>query len=400
MKILFVLNIGFDCDGPSVHLLKSVIEATLQKGHICHVILKKTTKKEKTGLEDLIEKYNTLTTTFISDITEEKRGFVKRYLVDCLYTFKCKKVYKNNKYDAVFLQSCNVGWLFIRGLARLKCPVIFNVQDIFPQNLMYSGQLPFSKVMYPLFLYLQKVAYDNSTRLITISEDMKKTLVEQGVNQEKIDVVYNWSYSDNCIRLSDMDAEQIYDIKANPKKINVVYAGNIGKMQNVELVANTARIYETDKTINYYIIGDGANKECIKKIVEGLSNVVLLPMQDAIYAESIYAQADINVIPLVKGGIKTAFPSKTATILRTGKSVIFCIDEGSMFEELAKDIRNIYIASNENPESLYQTICKIRDDKIKNTMPDDVDITSFFSIENAKRYVEIIEKSVKINRNL
>jgi glycosyltransferase involved in cell wall biosynthesis len=226
---------------------------------------------------------------------------------------------------------------------------------------------------------------------------MKKTLVEQGISQGKIEVVYNWSYSDDCIRLSDMDTEEIYDIKANPKKINVVYAGNIGKMQNVELVANTARIYETDKTINYYIIGDGANKECIKKIVEGLSNVVLLPMQDAIYAESIYAQADINVIPLVKGGIKTAFPSKTATILRAGKCTVFCIDEGSMFEEMTKNIKNIYISNNKNPESLYRVICQLRDDKIKTVKQEKEDNISLFSINNARRYVEIIEKSFSDN---
>ena len=60
MKILFVLSIGFDKGGPSVHLLTDVIESALMRGHSCHVVLKKTTDSEITGLEALSEKYGEL----------------------------------------------------------------------------------------------------------------------------------------------------------------------------------------------------------------------------------------------------------------------------------------------------------------------------------------------------
>ena len=362
MKLLFVFNIGFDKGGPSVHLLKSVLDKALCRGHHCHVILKKTTNSNDIGLEDLIAKYTALSVSIIRKISV-KRGFVKRYIDDCKYALKCKKYYKNQQYDAVFLQSCNVAWVYMAGFKRLKCPVVFNVQDIFPQNLMFSGQLPISKITYPLFSYLQRIAYRKATCLITISEDMKQTLVECGIAPNKIEVIYNWSYSDNPIRLENIPAEHIFDLKTDPQKINVVYAGNIGKMQNVELIAKTAVLSQKDDRIHYYIIGDGANKSHIMHMVEGLSNVTVLPMQPAIYAESIYAQADINVIPLAKGGIKTALPSKTATVLRTDKHTVFCIDKNSKFEESMKNFNNICIADNSAPLSLYRLICKIHEDK-------------------------------------
>ena len=74
MKILFVLSIGFDRGGPSVHLLTDVIESALARGHQCHVVLKKTTDSENTGVESLSEKYgDLLTVSLVKDISNNKR---------------------------------------------------------------------------------------------------------------------------------------------------------------------------------------------------------------------------------------------------------------------------------------------------------------------------------------
>lgn len=389
MKLLFVFNIGFDRAGPSVHLLKDIMTAALDHGHQCHVICKQSIGRQKTGLEALTAGYQSLTVTPIVQDSAKKKGFVKRYLADCRYARKCKKYYAKNKYDAVFLQSCNVGWVYMQGLRRLHCPVIFNIQDIFPQNLMFSGQLPFSQITYPLFLWLQSVAYRKATKLITISEDMKETLVKQGIDREKIEVIYNWSYADTPIRLSDMPVEHIYDLKADPNKTNVVYAGNIGKMQNVELLAKTAAFSREDDTIHYYIIGAGANTRHIKAMTQGLSNVTILPMQPAIYAESIYAQADINVIPLVRGGIQTAMPSKTATVLRTDTFTVFCIDADSKWEEKVQGDPHVYLADHTDPASLYRVICNLR--ACREKKQEKSELLSLFSKKNAERYVEMME---------
>lgn len=388
MNILFVLNIGFDKGGPSVHLLTDVMKAALEQGHKCHVVLKKTAEGNCAILEELTTKYEGLTVSLIRDIQSKKSGFVKRYLNDCKYALNCKKHYKNGSYDSVFLQSCNVGWVHMACLKQLKAPIIFNVQDIFPQNLMFSGQLPMAKLTYPLFCMLQKIAYQKADRLITISEDMKQTLVEQGVTAGKIEVVYNWSYADSKILLESMPKENIFQYIHDKNQFNVVYAGNIGKMQNVELVAKTAAISQEDPDIHYYIIGDGANKKRVESMVEGLPNVTILPMQPAIYAESIYAQADVNLIPLAKGGIKTALPSKTATVLRTDSHVVFCIDANSQFEGVIMNSPRIKVASNDDPELVYRVLCSLRG--VAWDFAEDKRVMSMFSRKNAKCYVKII----------
>lgn len=390
MNILFVFNIGFDKGGPSVHLLTDVMEEALQQGHKCHVILKKTTEGEKSGLEGLTEQYRNLKVSLIDELQTKKVGFIKRYLRDCKYAYACKRHYKASQYDAVFLQSCNVGWVHMKCLRALHAPVIFNVQDIFPQNLMFSGQLPLARITYPLFCRLQKLAYKKAARIITISEDMKQTLTEQGVEARKIEVVYNWSYSDMRIRPEDIPRERFFDLKTDKHVLNVVYAGNIGKMQNVELLARTAAVSVNDTEIHYYIIGDGANKKQVEALTEGLPNVTMLPMQASVFAESIYAQADVNVIPLAKGGIKTALPSKTATVLRTNTHTVFCIDADSQFEKIIKGIHNAYVADNTDPQSLYRILCSLKN--VKADCENDTQDLSLFSRKNACKYVEELTK--------
>lgn len=391
MKILFALNIGFDKGGPSVHLLTDVIESALSRGHNCHVVLKKTTDFEITGLENLSEKYgDLLCVSLVKDTSKKKGGFVKRYLNDCAYAVKSRKFYKKNNYDVAFLQSCNVAWIYTGFFKRKKLPVVYNVQDIFPQNLMLSSQLPVSKITYPVFCRLQNAAYKRAGKIITISHDMKQTLVEQGIAADKIEVVFNWSYGDDDIRLESIPADRIFDMHMDKSKINVVYAGNIGKMQNVELIAEAAKLSKDDASVHYYIIGDGANKTRVTSMVEGLDNVTILPMQPSRYAESIYAQADINVIPLAKGGIKTALPSKTATVLRTEKPIIFCIDSGSEFEKMVKDSSNIKIADNSAPQSLLDAVRELRD-LDTDACSDRGGIRNTFSKNNANKYVDAME---------
>ena len=398
MKILFALSIGFDKGGPSVHLLTDVIESALKRGHSCHVVLKKTTDSAVNGLEKLSEKFgDLLSLSLIKDTANKKCGFVKRYLRDCSYAIKCRKFYKKNKYDVAFLQSSNVAWVYMGFFKRMKCPVVYNVQDIFPQNLYFSGQLPFSKITYPVFCGLQNAAYKRAGRIITISHDMKQTLVEQKIDADKIDVVFNWSYGDGDIRLENIPKECVFDLNADPKKVNVVYAGNIGKMQNVELIAEAARLSKDDSSVHYYIIGDGANKAKVLSITEGLDNVTILPMQPSRYAESIYAQADINVIPLAKGGIKTALPSKTATVLRTDRPIIFCIDPGSALEKQLKDSFNVKIADNSNAQSLLGAMRELRDFNENNGDGRD-EIRNTFSRNNANKYVDVMEGVSHINK--
>lgn len=385
MRLLFVFDIGFDRGGPSVHLLQDVLRAALNNGNNVNVILKNTGGPDKEMPDEFSANPN-FKYTIIKD-NGKKGGFISRYLNDIKYAKQCGKLaLKQEKVDAVFLQSNVVANVYMKKLKKLGCRIVFNVQDIFPYNLKLSGQLPLAGITFPFFRKLQNNAYQKADAIITISDDMKQTLVEDGVDANKIKVVYNWSYADTPITIEDIDPKNIFNLHLDRNKFNVVYAGNIGKMQNVELVAETAIKMKENSKVQFYIIGDGANKEHVEEMTKDLPNIKMLPMQPSKYAESIYAQADVNIIPLMPGGVKTALPSKTATALRVNKPVIFCIDDNSLFYEKVKELEHVYISkvSDENSlENILQKISSIKIGKIYRNL-------GLTSKNNAKEYVRIM----------
>ena len=400
MKILFLLSIGFDRQGPSVHLIQSIIRACLKRGHKVHIILRNTGGKNS----DVPEEF-ALNMNFTYDVIKTKQvaksNFIFRYIDEVKYSYKAKNIYKNLKQiDVAFVQSTTVTFFQTRLLKKiLRCPILYNVQDIFPQNLMYIGSLKMNSLKYKLMNYLQKKGYDYAERIVTISPDMLETLVKIGVNRKKLSYIYNWSYSDEEIDIKCDDNEFIKKIKMDEEKLNVIYAGNIGRMQNVEIIISAAKLLCTKKDIHFYIIGDGVYKDKLMSCCRENKNITFLPLQPSEMAEQIYSAADVNIIPLAKGIINTALPSKTATCLRVKKSVVFCIGKTSEFARIVSDIPGVYVVNSDKEKELAELIYKLykKKNEKQNRELSGTFIERFSSKVNPFKYVDVLEEISNFN---
>lgn len=130
----------------------------------------------------------------------------------------------------------------------------------------------------------------------------------------------------------------------------MVYAGNLGKMQNVELILETAALMKDDADVSFYIVGGGVNEEQLKAFAKEkeLNNVTFVGMQPPEEVADLYAAADVNAIPLQKGLIYAALPSKTADCLIAGKPIITCVDEGTAIEKMTRQYGIVNAGADEN----------------------------------------------------
>jgi len=123
-----------------------------------------------------------VTTDVVPFEAPDKGNFIARYFVELKYIWACKK-YITPSYDAVFIQSNNVAGFAVKAI-RDKLPkamVTFNIQDIFPYNAVFGRKLKAKSLVFKLLAAIQRYGYKHSDNLITISEDMKDTLVDDGV---------------------------------------------------------------------------------------------------------------------------------------------------------------------------------------------------------------------------
>lgn len=394
MNVLFWMSNGFDTPFTSEHLLGAVIYSLAMEGHNVHVI-----QTNQGGKNPELPEYlrlSNITTSFVPYLAPQKSNFIKRYISEIMWHLSCKKVLKEHKNcDALFLQSTTVAGFAI-GLARRilgpKCLITFNVQDIFPYNAVFSGNVRRNGFVFKVMAAEQRFGYKKANHIITISEDMKDTLVSDGVPADKIEVVYNWSYQDEPYEGLDLSpVSRMF----NKEFFNVVYAGNIGVMQNVDILIEAAKLMKDNKSTWFHIIGNGVYKEKLEARAKtyGISNISFWPMQPSEMAPLIYSAADVNVIPLVKDVYRTALPSKTATCLACQKPIIFAIGKESKFGQKAMKEAGCLVVEADKPQELVDAI-KIVQNGAK-TDSTGVFFTKYCGItENSMKYAEIITTNI------
>lgn len=339
MKVAVVSIGSFDTQYSDYHIMRDIILGLLERGHEVNLIQKQ--YFDTPQYPQQFEKYlkGQLQVQNVHFEKKAKADLKARYLADLSYYKQACKLMKKNKPDKIFLQSNNTAFFTVFYAKHiLRCPILYNEQDIFPENAYFAGILSESSMIYKVAHALQKYAYKNATALSTISDDMKSTIVTRyGISEDKVQVIYNWGHEE---LKAHSDEENVF-LKKYPKKsgeFRVVYAGNLGKMQNVELILETAALMKDDQDVSFYIVGGGVNEEQLKTFAKEkeLNNVTFVGMQPPEEVADLYAAADVNVIPLQKGLIYAALPSKTADCLIAGKPIITCVDNGTAVEKIIR----------------------------------------------------------------
>lgn len=388
MKVLMWMDGSFDRRTPSEHLLVAIVQALYANGHTVHIIQQNTGGPLDVLPKELVDLG--VTTDCVPCQMAAKGNLTGRYLAGLGYIWRCRKaIWKHRDCEAVFNQSSNAAGVMAFMVKRLlpKARLTYNVQDIFPENAAYIGSA--KGIVYKILSAEQRYAYRHVDQIITISEDMKELLIEKGADSQKTEVVYNWSYTDSLYRYKDVYSEKIAKFLSTGK-FNVVYAGNIGAMQNVDVVVETAKLMQDEEDVHFHIFGDGMYKERLQHESEGLSNISFWPMQPSELAPSIYAMADVNVIPLAPNIYRTALPSKTATCIACGKPIVFCIGRESKLLNILEQNGLCAFVPSDDAKCLAESVLNLKKSLKDRTFLDEKFHQYFEREKNSNEYSRLI----------
>ena len=392
MKVLVATPILFDPTSPFNHLFADILGGLIENGH---------------EVKRLVAVENELSDAQLFGLATEnipvKRkaaahgNIITRYINDSLTNLRMARKIRSCKADILFEDASYSSHFAVRKAKRAGMQVVTMLQDVWPDNAVQSGLLREGSLLYRFFEHFQKYVYKHSDRLICISDDMKAFLVSKGVPEEKISVIYNWGYSDDTVSIPWEENAFVKKYDLNSDLFYAVYAGNIGRMQNLELVVNAAEQLQTRKDIRFLIIGTGAREEAIRQMAEEkkLENVEFLPFQPAELATSVYSAAGVNLIPLVKGGTKSALPSKTGVVLSCGRPAIFTFGEGTTFSNMLIDSGAGVSVDPEDPGRLAAAIARLAKAKTSDPEPAYGVFRKLFTrSKNIQKYCDIITGDV------
>lgn len=360
MKIAIATPILYDKASPFNHLFRDILEGLLKQGHEITRIA---------AVEDLHDQEYMMGLEYDSQrcipIVRKKAdhsNIITRYLLDSWTNLKmAQQIRKLTAQDVLFEDVSYSSWLSVWAAKRRGLRVVAMLQDVWPDNAVQSGLIREGSLLYRFFEGFQRYVYRNADRLVCISDDMKAFIVSKGVPEEKISVIYNWGYSDETVNIPWEENAFVKKYGLSKDIFYAVYAGNIGRMQNVEIVVEAAKLFQNQNDIKFLIIGGGARRDAIASLIDqyGLENVEMLPMQPSELALHIYSAAGVNLIPLVKDGTRSALPSKTGVVLSCGRPAVFTFGKDSRIGRKLETVGAAYTVGPEDPQELADRILKI-----------------------------------------
>ena len=357
MKILIITPVLFNDQSPFNHILKSLLEGFIESGFDILRYVSVEAKEEigyRLGIQSEKIQYRMYKRSKC-----RKSNFLQRFITDCWTNFRMALRILLEKDIDVLFEDTSYSSVFPVLFAKIKrLKVVMMVQDVWPNNAVLSGMLLDKGFLYRVLNGLQNITYKMADKVIVISDDIKEFLISKGVNGEKIEVIYNWSYTNEIVGIPWEENQFVKKYNLLKDLFYVVYAGNIGKMQNVEIMVEAAKLLNEDQRIHFLIVGDGVRREAIEAKVQdyNLKNVTMLPMQSSDMALHIYSMAGLNLIPLVKGGIKTALPSKTPICLACGKPLLAAVGKDTMLAEILDNVGFVKSIDSDDLEGIVQKI--------------------------------------------
>ena len=224
------------------------------------------------------------------------------------------------EFDAVYVfevSPVTVGLPAVSYKKKFGVPMFFNLQDLWPENVEEVLGIRFAPLTWLINRIVDRI-YSASNKILCTSNGFVENLRQRGVPEEKL--VF-WPQFCPEPDLANAVKPEIY----SEDSCNIVFAGNLGDAQGLDLVVDAARELQQDN-ICWYLVGDGrARQRLEQKVAEyGLENsVVFIGRVDPAEADRYVHFADCAYLSFKNNKIfNMTLPAKLQTYLACGTPIL------------------------------------------------------------------------------
>lgn len=235
-------------------------------------------------------------------------------------------------------------WRKFRG-----APYVLHVQDLWPDSILGSTMVANSRAGKLIRVIIEpwlRNVYENAAAVIGIAPTMVRTLTSRGSQESTTEIVYNWAD----------DAAPVHVEEKDPENTEILFAGNIGDMQDLETVVRAAHQVE-DLPVAFTVVGDGVSKEKVIALAKelGCTNISFRGAVPRTEMPEIYAAADFSLVTLRDLEVfRGTIPSKFQASIAHGVPVISTV-QGDL-RGLVEEHEVGLTAESEDADSLAQAI--------------------------------------------
>ena len=259
--------------------------------------------------------------------------------------------------------------LFIGKSAGAACWL--HVQDFEVDAAFELGLLPAQGPVHDGALRIEKFFTFAFDRVSGISSRMVDRALAKGIPAGHVVLFPNWVDVDKIYPLDPVAnrsnsfrrdlASRIPDIE---DKIILLYSGNMGAKQGLELLAPLAHSFVADSRVHFVFCGDGAFRSRLEALVSGHPNVTLLPLQPLERLNDLLNSADIHLLPQRASAADLVMPSRLSAMLASGRPVIATAHPGTQVAQVVED-RGLAIPAEDDAALRAAVLLLVEDEDLR-----------------------------------
>ena len=226
------------------------------------------------------------------------------------------------------------GWVASR---LRRCPMVFNIQDVFPDAAVETGAIT-NQTIIAAASWLERVSYRAADAVTVLSDDLRDNVVAKlqsspgGRPIDTVHVIPNFVDTD-AITPTDRATPYRAELGLGDGPV-VLYAGNVGFSQSLDLMLSAARELPE---VTFLINGNGAARSSLEASAADISNVRFADYLEPSRLPELLATGDVHVVPLRRGLGRVSVPSKTYSIMAAGRPVVAAIDADTAVPRILHD---------------------------------------------------------------
>jgi len=205
---------------------------------------------------------------------------------------------------------------------KYKSLLIFEVRDIWPLTIQALGKLSANHPLVLLLALFEKFGCRRSNFVCSVLPGAKQHMISHGLAPS------HFFYAPNGILVEEVEnPEPLWEEVKNlipTDKFIVGYVGTMGVSNALSYLMSAVKSLPEDTTIFFVLIGEGGEKTALKKMTDGLKNIIFfdsIPKQQVQSAIQLFDACYIgwNDEPLYKFGISA---NKLYDYMYSGKPII------------------------------------------------------------------------------
>jgi len=228
-------------------------------------------------------------------------------------------------------------------------PVVYDIQDMWPDTLRATGMVK-NALALNLVAAVCRWVYRRVDHIVVLSPGFKRLLVQRGVPDAKVDVIYNWADE----AALDAPQGQLPVIFPLSERFRIVFAGNMGKAQALDAVLDAAVLLQKrNSRVCFVLLGGGVDVNRLKQRTYELNlhNVIMIPQVAMSEVGTFLHAADVLLVHLSKDPLfEITIPSKTQAYMNVGKPLLMAVNGDAA--DLVVQSEGGLVAESENAAAL------------------------------------------------